>query len=54
MRQYAVAFDIECRGNHVHLMSMPETKDGLKLVVGEAYRHSSRRIIFHEVWRRHL
>jgi REP-associated tyrosine transposase len=40
--------------NHVHLILVPETKDGLKLAVGEAHRRYTRRINFREGWRGHL
>jgi putative transposase len=40
--------------NHIHLIAVPETKDGLNLVVGEAHRRYSRRINFREGWRGHL
>ncbi len=40
--------------NHVHLIAVPETKDGLKLAIGEAHRRYTRRINFREGWRGHL
>ena len=40
--------------NHVHLILVPETKDGLNLAVGEAHRRYTRRINFREGWRGHL
>ena len=40
--------------NHVHLIAVPETKDGLNLAVGEAHRRYTRRINFREGWRGHL
>jgi putative transposase len=40
--------------NHVHLILVPETKDGLKLAVGEAHRRYTRLINFRERWRGHL
>jgi putative transposase len=40
--------------NHVHLIAVPKTKDGLRLAVGEAHRRYTRRINFHEGWRGHL
>ena len=40
--------------NHIHLIAVPEKKDGLNLAVGEAHRRYSRRINFREGWRGHL
>ena len=40
--------------NHVHLILVPETKDALKLAVGETHRRYTRRINFREGWRGHL
>jgi putative transposase len=40
--------------NHVHLIAVPETKDGLNLAIGEAHRRYTRRINFREGWRGHL
>jgi len=40
--------------NHIHLIAVPETKDGLNLAIGEAHRRYSRRINFREGWRGHL
>jgi len=40
--------------NHIHLIAVPATKDGLKLAVGEAHRRYTRRINFREGWRGHL
>jgi len=40
--------------NHVHLILVPETKDGLNLAVGETHRRYTRRINFREGWRGHL
>jgi len=40
--------------NHVHLIVVPETADGLRGGVGEAHRRYSRRINFREGWRGHL
>ncbi len=30
--------------NHIHLIAVPETKDGLNLAIGEAHRRSKRRM----------
>ena len=40
--------------NHVHLIAVPQTRDGLNLAVGEAHRRYTRRINFREGWRGHL
>ena len=40
--------------NHVHLIAVPETKDGLNLAIGEAHRRYTRRVNFREGWRGHL
>ena len=40
--------------NHIHLILVPETKDGLNLAVGEAHRRYTRRINFREGWCGHF
>ena len=40
--------------NHVHLIAVPKTKDGLNLAIGEAHRRYTRHINFREGWRGHL
>lgn len=40
--------------NHVHLVAVPETDDGLRRGIGEAHRRYSRMINFRENWRGHL
>jgi putative transposase len=40
--------------NHVHLIAVPETEEGLARAVGEAHRRYTRRINFREGWRGHL
>jgi len=40
--------------NHVHLLVVPATEDGLRRGIGEAHRRYSRRINFREGWRGHL
>ena len=37
--------------NHVHLIAVPESEDGLRRAVGEAHRRYTRRINFREKWR---
>ncbi len=40
--------------NHVHLIVVPASEDGLRRAVGEAYRRYSRFTNFREGWRGHL
>jgi len=40
--------------NHIHLIAVPETKDGLNPAIGEAHRRYTRMIDFREGWRGHL
>ena len=40
--------------NHIHLIAVPQTKEGLNLAIGEAHRRYTRRINFREGWRGHL
>jgi len=40
--------------NHVHLIAVPQTEDGLRRAIGEAHRRYSRRINSREDWRGHL
>lgn len=40
--------------NHIHLIAVPETDDGLRHGIGEAHRRYSRLINFRENWRGHL
>src|SRR5207245_711623 len=40
--------------NHVHLIAVPQSADGLRAGIGEAHRRYSRRINFREGWRGHL
>ena len=40
--------------NHIYLIAVPQTKEGLNLAVGEAHRRYTRRINFREGWRGHL
>jgi putative transposase len=40
--------------NHVHLIAVPESADGLKRAIGEAHRRYTRMINFREGWRGHL
>ena len=40
--------------NHVHLILVSKTGDGLRRVIGEAPRRCTRRVNFREQWRGHL
>ena len=40
--------------NHVHLILVPKTADGLRATLGEAHRRYARRINFREGWRGYL
>jgi len=40
--------------NHVHLIVVPKSEDGLRRAIGEAHRRYTRRINFREQWRGHL
>ncbi len=40
--------------NHVHLIVVPESADGLRRAVGEAHRRYTRRVNFRKRWRGHL
>jgi putative transposase len=40
--------------NHVHLIAVPDSEDGLRRGLGEAHRRYTRRINFREGWRGHL
>ena len=40
--------------NHVHLIGVPQSIEGLTRVIGEAHRRYTRRVNFREGWRGHL
>lgn len=40
--------------NHIHLIAVPQTENGLARAIGEAHRRYTRRINFREKWRGHL
>jgi putative transposase len=40
--------------NHVHLIAVPKSADGLRRGIGEAHRRYTRRVNFREGWRGHL
>ena len=40
--------------NHVHLIAVPESENGLARAIGEAHRRYTRRINFREDWKGHL
>jgi putative transposase len=54
-RKYGVEIWAYClMPNHVHLVAVPESEDGLRRGIGEAHRRYSRMINFRENWRGHL
>ena len=40
--------------NHVHLIVVPQSEDGLRRAIGEAHRRYTRMVNFREEWRGHL
>ena len=40
--------------NHVHLILVPQSEDGLRATLGEAHRRYTRHVNFREGWRGHL
>lgn len=40
--------------NHVHLIAVPQSEEGLARAIGEAHRRYTRRVNFREGWRGHL
>ena len=40
--------------NHVHLIAVPQSVDGLRRAIGEAHRRYTRMVNFRERWRGHL
>ncbi len=40
--------------NHVHLIAVPATEDGLRRAIGETHRRYTRQINFREKWKGHL
>lgn len=59
MSEWCAKFQVETWAyclmpNHIHLIIVPETKDGLNLAIGEAHKRYTRRINFREGWRGHL
>jgi putative transposase len=40
--------------NHVHLVAVPETEEGLRRGIGEAHRRYTRHVNFKNGWRGHL
>ncbi len=59
MAEWCVKYHVEIWAyclmpNHIHIIAVPRTKDGLNLAIGEAHRRYTRRINFREGWRGHL
>src|SRR6516225_1367121 len=40
--------------NHVHLIAIPQSADGLRHAIGEVHRRYTRMVNFREGWRGHL
>ena len=40
--------------NHIHLIAVPQSADGLRRAIGEAHRRYTRRVNFREGWVGHL
>jgi REP element-mobilizing transposase RayT len=40
--------------NHIHLIAVPKTEDGLRRAIGEAHRRYTRHIYFQKGWKGHL
>jgi len=40
--------------NHIHLIAVPQSADGLRRAIGEAHRRYTRMVNFREGWRGHL
>jgi putative transposase len=59
MGQWSSAHQIEIWAyclmpNHVHLIAVPQSADGLRLAIGEVHRRYTRMVNFREGWRGHL
>jgi len=59
MAQWCGAWDVEVWAyclmpNHVHLIVVPESEEGLCRAIGEAHRRYTRHVNFREGWRGHL
>jgi len=40
--------------NHIHLIAVPQSEEGLRRAIGEAHRRYTRRVNFREKWRGYL
>ena len=59
MRQWCTQYQVQIWAyclmpNHVHLILVPPSEDGLARAVGEAHRRYTRHVNFREGWRGHL
>ncbi len=59
MAQWCASCEVEIWGyclmpNHVHLIAVPESEEGLRQAIGEAHRRYTRHVNFRERWRGHL
>ncbi|MBF0273576.1 MAG: transposase [Magnetococcales bacterium] len=59
MSEWCALMDVEVWAyclmpNHVHLIAVPRSEEGLRKAIGEAHRRYTRHINFREKWRGHL
>jgi len=59
MSEWCARFNVEIWAyclmpNHVHLIAVPKSAEGLRLAVGEAHRRYTRHVNFCEGWKGHL
>ena len=59
MSEWCVKFGVEIWGyclmpNHVHLIAVPKSGEGLRHAIGEAHRRYTRYVNFREGWKGHL
>ena len=59
LREGCLATGVRCLAwclmdNHIHLILVPETADGLRAALGEAHRRYTRHVNFREGWRGYL
>ena len=59
MAEWCTAHEVEILAyclmpNHVHLIAVPQSADGLGRAIGEAHRRYTRMVNFREGWRGHL
>ena len=59
MREWCGSWQVEVWAyclmpNHVHLIAVPPSEEGLRQAMGDAHRRYTRRVNFREGWRGHL